>query len=81
MHYYRHAKSQIDLEDVHKREADLARQRFTKKNERLKTKSAGGKTGSGKNQGQGTMDAKKAYVQGALARTRAKRRDRTSRED
>ena len=34
VHYYRHAKSQIDLEEERSREADLARQRYTRKNER-----------------------------------------------
>ena len=84
VHYYRHAKSQIAIEDKHSGEADLARQRFIRKNERSKIESTdrkAGRTGDGVNQKQNTKAEKKAYVQEALARTRAKRQARTARED
>ena len=79
VHYYRHAKTQIDVEEKHDRDADLARQRFTRKNERSTNEAAerkAAKTGPGAAQGQDTKAAKKAYVQDALARVRAKRQKR-----
>ena len=84
VHYYRHAKAQIVLEDEQGREAGLARERFDRKNERLKYETTG--RGSAKPHGDADQDQesraeKQAYVQEALARTRAKRRDRTGQED
>ena len=79
VHYYRHAKAQIDLEEERVHEADQARQRYARKNAREKEAAAAGKagkTGAGANREQDARAEKKAYIQEALARTRAKRQNR-----
>ena len=79
VHYYRHAKAQIGLEQQRSLEADQARERYTRKNAREKEEAAAGKTGktgAGADRDQDTRAAKKAYVEEALARTRTKRKDR-----
>ena len=81
VHYYRQAKAQLTLEQAHDREADAARQRFDRKTERLRVANAARhKTGQARApdpeqaaQAQNTQADKKAYVQAALARTRARR--------
>ena len=79
VHYYRHAKAQIDLEEQRSHEADQARQRYTRKIAREEDEAAArkaGKTSAGADREQDTRAAKKAYVEEALARTRTKRQDR-----
>ena len=79
VHYYRHAKAQIGLEQQRSHEADQARQRYTRKNVREKEEAAAGKTGktgAGADRERDTRAAKKAYVEEALARTRTKRQNR-----
>ena len=79
VHYYRHAKAQIGLEEQSSHEADQARQRYTRKNAREEDEAAArkaGKTGTDASREQDTRAAKKAYVQEALARTRTKRQNR-----
>ena len=73
VHYYRRAKSQLVLEEKQNRGADLARQRFNRKNDRLRIE-ANTRDKSRQDPEQDTRAEKKAYVEEALARTRAKRR-------
>ena len=79
VHYYRHAKAQIGLEQQRSHEAGQARQRYTRKIAREQDEASArkaGKTGAGANREQDARAEKKAYVQEALARTRAKRQNR-----
>ena len=79
VHYYRHAKAQIGLEQQRNHEADQARQRYTRKNAREEDEAAArkaGKTGTDASREQDTRAAKQAYVEEALARTRTKRQNR-----
>ena len=84
VHYYRHAKTQIVLEAEKSREAGLARERYTRKNERLKyeatTRNSVGPASDAEAE-HDTRTGKQAYVRQALARVRVKRRDRTGQED
>ena len=80
VHYYRRAKSELVREEEQGREADRARLRFNRKNERLRIEANTRNKGGGRGEGgakQDTRAEKKAYVEEALARTRAKRRERT----
>ena len=79
VHYYRHAKAQIDVEEERVHEAGQARQRYTRKNAREEDEAGArkaGKSGAGADREQDTRAAKKAYVEEALARTRTKRQNR-----
>ncbi|MDE0286672.1 MAG: electron transport complex subunit RsxC [Gammaproteobacteria bacterium] len=80
VHYYRQAKSQVVLEEEQSREADRARQRFNRKNDRLRIEANSrdkARAHGEEDPGQDTRAEKKAYVEEALARTRAKRRQRS----
>ena len=76
VHYYQHAKSRIGLEEERKATADRLRQRFTRKNERLKHEVRAAKVGTSSHHTNPEQDgkaAKKSYVQAALTRARLKR--------
>ena len=75
VHYYRQAKAQLVVEDARDRDAAAARQRFNRKTDRLRIEAdtKRNKTRAADPE-QDTKAEKKAYVQKALARTRAKRR-------
>ncbi len=75
VHYYRQAKAQLVVEDARDRDAVAARQRFNRKTDRLRIEAdtKRNKTRAADPE-QDTKAEKKAYVQKALARTRAKRR-------
>ena len=77
--YYRRAKSRITLDQEHSRGAEHLRQRFTRKNERLKYDERAARADKplpDSDSDQNSRRAKKSYVQAALARSRAKRQQR-----
>ncbi len=75
VHYYRQAKAQLVVEDARDRDAAAARQRFNRKTDRLRIEADTKRTKTrAADPEQDTKAEKKAYVQKALARTRAKRR-------
>ncbi len=77
VHYYRQAKSQVVLEEEQGNEAAAARQRFNRKTDRLRIESDTGKQRRAPGPEQDTRAEKKAYVEEALVRTRAKRRQQS----
>ena len=82
VHYYRQAKSRITLEEGRSRTAASLKDRFTRKNERLKHQASAVKADKQRraaDAGDDSRATKKSYVQAALARSRAKRQQRSPR--
>jgi electron transport complex protein RnfC len=69
--YYRHAKSRIAAEERRREGADRARSRFIARNDRL----AGEKERSREEPDTGDLAEKRAYIDAAVERVRAKRAD------
>jgi len=67
--YYRHAKSRIAAEERRREGADRARSRFMARNSRI----AREKEGGGADPGGNGIDEKRAYIDAAVERVRAKR--------